>query len=117
MEKASEFCCIFLAPFATTTWKRKRKFHGASCENSKRILNKICVSQTRFPLSSYLEKSEKDVYLCHHCHSQADKIVKLKEEMLYIASHFSNKILALHKFDTPFNGAPPPDPVPVAREQ
>ena len=87
MEKASEFCCNCLAPFATTTLKRKRKkFHEASCENSKRILNEISVSQTRFPLSSYLETSEKDVYLCHHCHSQADKIVKLKEEMLYITS-------------------------------
>ena len=87
MEKASKFCCIYLASFATTTLKRKRKkFHEASCENSKRILNEISVSQTRFPLSSYLETSEKDVYLCHHCHSQADKIVKLKEEMLYITS-------------------------------
>ena len=47
-EKVDEFCCICLTPFATTTLKRKRKkFHGASCENSARkilteeILNEL----------------------------------------------------------------------------
>ena len=59
-EKVNEFCCICLTPFATTTFKRKRKkFHGASCENSARkilteeILNElISISQTTLPLSS-----------------------------------------------------------------
>ena len=111
MEMVDEFCCICLTPFATTTQKRKRKkFHGASCENSKEILNEISISQTTLPLSSYVETSEKYAYLCHHCHSQTDKIIKLREELLSNMSDFGNKISALHKCDTISSGVTPLEP-------
>ena len=92
----SASCCLCCRPLVEGASLRKRKrFHGRSCETFRNLLNKI-MAEFNLSINSYRETYDQDAYICHLCTSQVEKYERSKREMESIWQSFCNKILQLN---------------------
>ena len=66
--------------------KRKR-FHGKTCESSTKLINDV-LKEHELSVFSFKETDNSNAFLCHQCHGQASKCVKLEEEIKTIKGNF-----------------------------
>lgn len=64
-----------------------KRLHGKTCEFSKKLINDL-LKGDELSVLSFKETSNSNAYLCHQCHSQASKCVKLEEEITKIKERF-----------------------------
>lgn len=79
-------------PFAVSVerdHRRKKKFHGASCNTAKQTLSTL----SEYPLDCLVETSDPSAILCHACertlttiHSLEAKVVGMKEDVKRLLS-------------------------------
>ena len=69
--------------------RRKKKFHGASCNTAKQTLSAL----SEYPLDCLVETSDPSAILCHACertlttiHSLEAKVVSMKEDVKRLLS-------------------------------
>ena len=90
-----ETCCLCRRSVmeGSAIVKRKR-FHGKTCESSKKLINDV-LKENELSVLSFKETNDSNAYLCHQCHGQASKCVKLQGEIKKIKGNFLNFISKL----------------------
>ena len=89
-------CCLCRKALVEGSSLRKRKrFHGCTCEISRNLLNEI-MAEFHLSISSYRETNDPDAYICHLCMYQAEKYDRIKREMESIWQSFRDKVLHLN---------------------
>ena len=89
-------CCLCRKALVEGASLRKRKrFHGCTCEVSRNLLNEI-MAEFHLSISSYRETNDPDAYICHLCAYQAEKYDRIKREMESIWQSFRDKVLHLN---------------------
>ena len=81
-------CCLCRV-CAPPDHRRKKKFHGASCNTAKQTLSAL----SEYPLDSLVETSDPSAILCHACertlttiHNLEAKVVSMKEDVKRLLS-------------------------------
>ena len=85
---AMALCCLCRV-CAPPDHRRKKKFHGASCNTAKQTLSAL----SEYPLDSLVETSDPSAILCHACerklttiHNLEAKDVSMKEDVKRLLS-------------------------------
>ena len=68
-----------------------KQFHGKTCESSKKLLNDV-LKENELSVLSFKETNDSNAYLCHQCHGQASKCVRLQEEIKKIKGGLPIKV-------------------------
>ena len=82
-------CCLCRRPVmeASALVKHKR-FHGELYKSAKKMINDLLMENFQLPVMAFKEMSNSQAYLCHKCHSQTSKCLKLQEEVRKIKDNF-----------------------------
>ena len=86
MDSSVEEACRRSVMEGSAIVKRKR-FHGKTCESSKKLINDV-LKEHELSVLSFKETDNSNAFLCHQCHGQASKCVKLEEEIKKIKGNF-----------------------------
>ena len=94
MEEAR--CCLCRQSVAEASALVKRKlFHGKACESSKKLINELLMENLKLSVQSLKEMNDSHAYLCHKCHGQTSKYLKLLEEAKKIKENLLSMALNL----------------------
>ena len=76
--------------------KKRKRFHGDSCRNTREIVSEIMEEQQQ-SMASFVETSNPDAFLCHACDAQGAKFSKLLMEAQKVKEGFAEKLSTLTK--------------------
>lgn len=74
--------------------KKRKRFHGDSCQNTREVVSKITEEQQQ-SLASFVETNNPDAFLCHVCDTQVVKYSKLLKEAQKVKDALAEKLSKL----------------------
>ena len=76
--------------------KKRKRFHGDSCQNIREVVSKLMEEQQQ-SMASFMETSNPDAFLCHICDAQGTKYSKLLKEAQKLKDGLAEKLSKLSK--------------------
>ena len=81
--------CIICSVNASS--KKRKKFHGASCEKARNIIDDMINDEFRVTIWSFQETSMDTAYLCYDCEKKILNIRTTEEKLNHIKSDLRNR--------------------------
>ena len=94
LNMAASFGCCLCHDILPTDHHRRKKLHGSSCENIKKVLVKLSSED----LESYLDTRDPNAFICYKCETELNNVQKLEEKINVLTADIKDKLFKCTKY-------------------